>query len=51
MSDRRPSGDRYRDISQIEQKVFAELLRRLLEYKPEALISAEDAINHEWFRL
>jgi len=51
MSDHRPSGDRHRDISQTEQKVFAELLRRLLEYKPEARISAEDAINNEWFRL
>ncbi|KAI9742419.1 MAG: hypothetical protein M1818_003953 [Claussenomyces sp. TS43310] len=51
MSDRHPKGDRHRDIPQTEQKVFAELLRRLLEYKPEAGISAEDAINHEWFRL
>jgi hypothetical protein len=51
MSDRRPNGDRHRDISQIEQKVFADLLRQLLEYNPEARISAEDAINHEWFRL
>lgn len=51
MSDRRPNADRHRDISQTEQKVFADLLRRLLEYKPEARISAEDAMKHEWFKL
>ena len=51
MSDRRPNRDRHRDISQAEQKVFADLLRRLLEYKPEARISVKDAINYEWFRL
>ena len=51
MSDRHLNGDHYRDISQTEQKVFADLLRWLLEYKPEAHISAEDAMNHEWFRL
>jgi len=51
MSDRRPNKVCHRDISQTEQKVFADLLRRLLEYKPEARISAEDAINHEWSRL
>jgi serine/threonine protein kinase len=51
MSDCRPEGDHHREISQTEQNVFAELLRRLLEYKPEVRISAEDAINHEWFRL
>ena len=31
MSNRHPNVDRRRDISQTEQKVFADLLRRLLE--------------------
>ncbi|PVH79375.1 kinase-like protein [Cadophora sp. DSE1049] len=51
MSDHRPNGDHHRDISKTEQKVFADLLRRLLEYRPEARISTEDAVKHEWFRL
>lgn len=51
MSDYHPNGDRHRDISQTEQTLFANLLRRLLEYKPESRISAEYAINHEWFKL
>lgn len=51
MSDRHPDGDRYRDISQIEQELFADLLGRLLEYKPEDRIYAKDAIDHEWFKL
>ncbi len=51
MSDRHPDGDRHRDISQREQELFADLLRRLLEYKPEERISAKDAINHKWFKL
>jgi len=51
MLDRHPNDDRHRDISQTEQRVFADLLQRLLEYKPEARISAEDATKHEWFRL
>jgi serine/threonine protein kinase len=51
MSDRHSDGDRHRDISQTEQDLFADLLGRLLEYKPEDRISAKDAINHAWFKL
>jgi serine/threonine protein kinase len=51
MSDRHPDGDRHRDIPQTEQELFADLLGRLLEYKPEDRTSAKDAINHEWFKL
>ncbi|KAH7419135.1 hypothetical protein BKA64DRAFT_7116 [Cadophora sp. MPI-SDFR-AT-0126] len=43
-------GDRHREISETEQEVFADLLRRLLEYKPERL-SAGDGMGHGWFRL
>lgn len=50
MSDHHPNGDRHRDIFQTESKVFADLLRGLLEYKPEDRTSAEGAINHEWFK-
>ena len=51
MSDCYPNGDRYRDISQIEQELFENILGRLLEYKPEDRISAKDPINHEWFKI
>jgi len=51
MSDHYPDGDRHRDISQTERELFADLLGQMLEYKPEDRISAEDAINHEWFKL
>lgn len=51
MSDHYPSGDRHRNISQTEQELFADLLGRLLEYKPEDRISAKEAIDHKWFKL
>lgn len=51
MSDRRLNEDRHREIPQTEKAVFADLLRLMLEYKPESRISAEAAIQHQWFRL
>ncbi|KAL3426486.1 hypothetical protein PVAG01_03277 [Phlyctema vagabunda] len=51
MSNSQPKRDRHRDISQNEQTIFADLLHRLLEYKPEQRISAKDATKHKWFTL
>jgi hypothetical protein len=51
MSTRRSVADRHRDISHTEQSVFADLFGRLLEYQPDARISAKDSMGQEWFRL
>lgn len=51
MSDPGRTTGRHRDIAQTEQKVLADLLRQLLNYKVEDRISAEDATDHAWFRL
>lgn len=51
MPDHRPGGDHHRDIPQAEQVLFADLLGRLMEYRPEDRISAKDAILHGWFKL
>ncbi|TVY75882.1 Serine/threonine-protein kinase SRPK [Lachnellula suecica] len=51
MPDQPGSRDCHRDISQEEKERFAELLGRLLKYRPEERRSAKDAMNHEWFVL
>ncbi|KAG0646523.1 Serine threonine-kinase SRPK [Hyphodiscus hymeniophilus] len=51
MTDHGPGEDRNRDTPHKEQEPLADLLGRLLEYKPEDRISARDAMEHEWFKL
>ncbi|ATY60987.1 Serine threonine-kinase SKY1 [Cordyceps militaris] len=39
------------DISQSEVEVMSKLLEQLLQYEPEKRLAAQDAVNHEWFRM
>lgn len=41
----------HRDIPSVEAKLFADLLGRLLRWKPEERVSAEELLSHEWFQL
>ena len=46
-----PDDDCHRDIPQREIELFADLLGKMLQYRPEDRISAADALNHEWFMM
>ncbi|EGX95221.1 protein kinase, putative [Cordyceps militaris CM01] len=39
------------DISEAEVEVMSKLLEQLLQYEPEKRLAAQDAVNHEWFRM
>ena len=39
------------DIPDAEVKVLADLLRKILRYKPEKRMSAREVLEHEWFKL
>lgn len=38
------------EISEMEKVIFADLLGRLLRYRPQDRISAQSALDHEWFK-
>lgn len=40
-----------RDIPDEEKPIFADLLRKLLDFSPENRIGARVALEHEWFRI
>lgn len=40
-----------KEIPEEEKLVFAGLLKKLLEFTPEDRISAQEALEHEWFRV
>lgn len=40
---------RFQLISETEAATFADLLERLLRYRPEERMSAVDVLKHEWF--
>ncbi|OIW29097.1 kinase-like protein [Coniochaeta ligniaria NRRL 30616] len=42
--------DCHREVSYRERELFADLLGKLLTYAPEERISAEDALQHDWFK-
>jgi serine/threonine protein kinase len=44
-------GSFYKDIADEEKPVFADLLGKLLAFTPENRISAQAALEHEWFRI
>ena len=46
-----PAGEDHRKIPRREIEVFADLLKKMLQYKPEERISAEEALKHEWFTM
>lgn len=46
-----PPEEKHRDIPQREIEVFADLLGKLLRYRPADRISAEEALGHEWFTM
>ena len=46
-----PKEKQHRDIPQREMEVFADFLGRMLRYKPEERMSAEEALSHEWFTM
>ncbi|KAL1856859.1 hypothetical protein Daus18300_010622 [Diaporthe australafricana] len=50
MSDDEPK-DRHREMSEVELALFADLLGRLLRWKPEERESAEELPSHEWFQM
>lgn len=41
----------HRDIPEKEKDLFADLIGRLLKWKPEERLSAEEALKHEWFNM
>lgn len=43
--------DEHREIQEHERNLFADLLRSLLRWRPEERISAEKALDHEWFKM
>lgn len=51
MSDERPGGDFHRDIQPEEKELFADLLAKLLDLRPERRLGAGAALNHAWFKL
>ncbi|KAK3349062.1 kinase-like domain-containing protein [Lasiosphaeria hispida] len=44
-------GSYRREILAEERQLFADLLGKLLQYKPEERMSAKMALDHEWFKL
>ncbi|KXX74462.1 Serine/threonine-protein kinase AFC3 [Madurella mycetomatis] len=44
------SGDFHRDIGTEEKQLFADLVGKLLSYRPEDRMDAKGALNHEWFK-
>ncbi|KAK5997976.1 SRSF protein kinase 2 [Cladobotryum mycophilum] len=38
-------------MSEDEQRVFADLLRKLLEYEPDKRLTVGEALEHEWFKM
>ena len=38
-------------ISEVEQKLLADLLYKLFCYGPDKRLSAEEALAHDWFRM
>ena len=44
-------GSYQREIPAEERQLFADLLGKLLQYKPEERMSAKMALDHEWFKL
>lgn len=46
-----PPGKSHREIPQREVEVFADSLGKMLRYKPEDRVSAEDILNHGWFTM
>lgn len=43
--------DKHRNIPEKEIELFADLLGLLLKWQPQERISAQEALNHEWFNL
>lgn len=41
----------HRDISKEERDVFADLLGKMLEYKPEERLGTSEILEHTWFRM
>lgn len=37
-------------MSQAEREALADLLEKLLKYKPEERMSASDVLSHPWFK-